>query len=61
MCEHPDKSDVDGHQQGNGNVDGEHQDKRSDAGHQIAEGRNHDANDDQVQKKSGVSYHNNRN
>lgn len=31
---------------------------RSDAGHDIGEWRNHDANDE-VQKKSGVSCHNN--
>lgn len=37
----------------------EHQDKRSDAGQETGEGRYHSANDDQVQKKSGVSCHNN--
>lgn len=55
MCECLGKSDDGGHQKVDGNDGHEHQDKRSGAGQEIGEGRNHDANDDQVQTKSDVS------
>lgn len=54
-CEHLDKIDDNAYQKGDGSDADQHQDKRSNADHKNDGGRNHEANDDQVQKKRGMS------